>query len=617
MSESNLFEMLEQASANLAKSPHELGVTQRAIDILRKIYEFHAVISKDKKLSGIFVYKCLRMLQEADYLNVTFRIEQQVQNNSFQAATAKLRTILQALFKANTDFSVCGREFLRLALDRPLINEFMSNFMMDRFLADTSPDSTFLRLMVPKASQQKIDEVKSGSSSVKQVVEGLISHYNQITVHFLICDCIRYVLAVPALDYQQKAELVLELLDHLPHKEAMVTSFEVNLCLCLDVLTFTLNNKDRSAIKAFFEVYKQYNGLSHFIERVAKKYPAVALSVAAAMSVCKVAIPSNIIQWPAIEQEAVALDTSSILSEAMDKLKWSKRDMSGVLNDCAAKLMVNIFDKGPCELSVPIRHNDELNLIIKNGNVMILAKLCEKNSGVLRMTIYELGQAKSYAMLKDVISEVFKGEAVDTVFPSLSKVLVLQPELIETVAAVLGEAPPTADPSSFIRYMSYNCTSDELATLLQRPIFPKDPQQASQLLKDSLRWRQTAQCAFWLILRKAYTSTQHHNTIIDAFTSNIKPLSESPVAFVQIKSLLRTTPPLPYLAPLIVELSQLPGSAQTCVVAILQSWSLLFPDATDRFVKKKASTIRQFYNSLPADLTSEFPASVKDLLLNV
>lgn len=616
MTQSNLFELLERTSATLANSPNEANVAQSASENLSKIYGFQQVISKDKKLSGIFVYKCLRMLQEVDYLNITFRIEDQAPNSQFQVAVARLRTILQALFRANTDFSVCGREFLRIALDRPLIGEFMSNFMMDKFLEDSPPDPMFMHLMVPKDAQEKIESAKSKSSSMKQIASDLVARYNRLTLHFFICDCIRYIFNVPALDYQQKASLVLALLDQMPHKEAMITSFEVNLCLCLDLLTFTSKNRDRSAIKAFFEIYKQYNSLGYFIERVSKKYPSMALSVATAMKVCKTEIPSNYIKWPDVEEEAPALDTNSLLTETIDKLKWSTRDtpaVAALVNSCASQLMVNIFDKGPCELSIPVRRNEELNLVIRSENLRIIAKLCEKNAGIFRMTIYELGLAKSYVMLKNLLSDLFKSEASNTVFPALSKVLVIQPELIEPVASVIADAPENLDPSPFIRFMSYNCTADDLATLLQRPIFPKDHEQAVHLFKDSVRWRQTAQCTFWIIVRKAYASPQHHNSVVEAFGSVVKLLGETQIALNEVKFLLRTGP-TPAVSKFVVELVRQGGQWQAVVVSILKSWVLLVPDAAARFTKKEATTLRQFHAGLPANLSSEFPQLIKDLL---
>jgi hypothetical protein len=129
---SNLLEILKAATEDLANSPSATDVALRTTQLLQQIKEIQPHIMKHAELASILAYKCLRSLQEIDFLNVAFRLENRPANKQFQIVTSQLREILTPIFKENVDLSVsCGREFLRLALDRPLICEFNANFRLE------------------------------------------------------------------------------------------------------------------------------------------------------------------------------------------------------------------------------------------------------------------------------------------------------------------------------------------------------------------------------------------------------------------------------------------------------------------------------------------------------
>jgi hypothetical protein len=609
---SNLLEILKAATEDLANSPSATDVALRTTQLLQQIKEIQPHIMKHPELASILAYKSLRSLQEIDFLNVAFRLENRPANKQFQIVTAQLREILTPIFKENVDFSVsCGREFLRLALDKPLICEFNPNFRLElKFLSNPSPE--FLKVLIPESSLERLQRLDE-PPLVASIAHDLVSHYNPETAHFFICDYIRYAFSSNRLSWETKLKFVLALLENIPNKESMVNTVEVGLCLCLDLFTFQRVSADLSGIRAFFGVFHEFPGLAHFIERMGLRHPTVPTAIAEAMAVCNDVIPFSILQLPQVEAEPQRFDTQTILNQSVQKLKWQKNSPT-VLAECSSQLLRAILQSGPCLFDVPVQKNKELSILIKSSHAILIGSVCVKNPNLLKLGLFEVVMDGNVDLLKQICLWLFATDSSAAVLPALCKVLVLKPDFAVALAPIMAELPPSVDPSPFIRFICFNCTGEEIANLTQTPLWPSTDAQGCQLLKDSLKWRLTVQCSFWMVARRAFLARKFNKPVLDAVQALIKQISDGQVASFQVKVMLKKTAPGTNLLPLVTDMTKGTESVKAILVAVLGGWSSFFPEDLERFIQNRVLTFRSFYEGLVAQNKAVFPDAVKAML---
>jgi hypothetical protein len=609
---SKFLEILASATSELSNSPHVSSVAVVTNKVLDQIKEIQSAISKKPELCSILIYICLRFLQEIDFLNVAVSIEDRPPVKQFPIVLSRLRGTLSPFFREGIDCSVsCGREFLRFGLDRPLICEFVSNFQVtQKYFGNPSPE--FLHLLIPEAAQEKIQQLVD-PALIPNVVQELIASRNPESVHFMICDLLRFCFSSSKITQDIKCRFILELLHALPNRDHMINTVEVGLCLCIDLFAFQRGVGDLSAIHAFFHVFRKYPSLLPFIDKVCVRHAMIPLAIAEAMAACNEVIPITSVVLPVVEIEPMGLDIQGILTQAIRKLRWQKNSPT-VLAECSQNLLRAIMADGPCMFDLPLTRNEGLKTIIRAGNAAIIAAVCTKHHAILTMAMYELVVDTNLELLKQVLALVFESEVASWVIPALSKVLVLTPEFIDSMPEVIAEIPTTVDPSAFIRYLSYNCTMDEIATLTETVLFPSVDSQVSQLFKASLKWKTTVQSSFWVIVKRAFVCDRYTRVIITAFQALIKPLSEGQISSLHLKQILRRTIPSPMLSSLIHEMVRESENARQILIPVLMGWCQFFKDDTQKFVQNRANTFRTLYEGLSPSDKLRFPPEIKNLL---
>jgi hypothetical protein len=393
----------------------------------------------------------------------------------------------------------------------------------------------------------------------------------------------------------------------------MVNTIEVNLCLCLDLFTFQRAVGDLAGVRTFFHVFREYPHLSRFVDKMCVRHPRIQLAVAEAMAACGEAINVRSVVLPVVESEPQGMDLQGLLNQAVQKLKWQKNSAT-VVAECAGLILRAILAEAPPVFDVPVSRNEAVRMMIRAKNAAICSSVCSKNNGILKLTIYELVAGGEIEFLKSVLPLLFESTAAATVLSALSKSLVLKPEFTESMAPVVSEIPPSVDPSPFIRFMSHNCTLDEIAVLTNNVVFPSVPSQVIQLFRDSLKWKSIVQSSFWLIVKRAYICERYTAVILSAFQGLIKPLSEGQVSSFQMRQLLRKTAPSSAVAPLVEEMATGSETQQVILVAMLVSWSDFFSVETEKFVRNRASIFRAFYEGLSPTSKSRFPTAISDIL---
>jgi hypothetical protein len=191
---------------------------------------------------------------------------------------------------------------------------------------------------------------------------------------------------------------------------------------------------------------------------------------------------------------------------------------------------------------------------------------------------------------------------------------VLKPDFAGALAPIMAELPPSVDPSPFIRFLCFNCTSEEIAKLTQTPLWPTVDAQGCQLLKDSLKWKSTVQCSFWMVARRAFLAQKFNKPVLDAFQALIRQISEGQVASFHVKLILKKTTPGPNLLPLVTEMTKGTESVKAILIAVLCGWNSFFQEDLERFVQNRLLTFRNFYEGLATQNKAAFPEPVKALL---
>lgn len=613
MAAAQLAQRLNDLSLGVSVAYSTANVALNVPQYMDEILKIQDIAKSDTSATAVLIYKGLRILQEVDFLNAYFSVTGKTSSAKvYQDAASRLRKLLSATISNGVDFSaVCGREFLRFALDRALINEFIPNVKIEPYAESGKASDEFVRLVTPENVRGEVDKgLTSGSAA------GLVAMVPVKTRHFFVCDCIRYIMSVTSTDYKGKASFIIALLEAVSVEACVTDTFEVSAGLCVDLFAFRTGDED-SLVRVFFEIHEKFPLLTYFVERVGARFPKIAMSVAAAMSVCSYEIPSTFVRWPEVQQkEATGSkgETKALVSEAVDKLKWSRRDAPGILSACIGQVLPIVRASGPCELNIPVKRNRELCLVVQHGNTAVLSALCMTDSGLLELVVYELGLARSVTVLRDVMLELLKSEVADAVLPALSKVLLILPELLESVGDALSQVPPSVNPSSFIRYMCCSCTSDELTRISQLPLFPSETRQIVQLLVDGIQWREAAQCSLWIIVKAAFVCPRYRQPIIEAVQGSLVTLATSSIALTQLKFLLRRAEPSSLLLPLFTSMCRSGESVQAVTVAVLKAWCTFYPDEALQFSNDNIALVRQFFSRLsPTNLTA-FPSPLRHLV---
>jgi hypothetical protein len=429
----------------------------------------------------------------------------------------------------------------------------------------------------------------------------------------LICDLIRFCFASTKLKQNIKARFILELLQALPNRDASMGLLEVCICLCIDLFTFQRTVNDLSVIRMFFSIFREYPGLTYFIDKVCARHPKIPLAVAEAMAACGEVINITSVSLPTVEIEPQGMDLQGALNHAVQKLKWQKNSLT-VMAECSGNVLRAILADGLPPFDVPPTRNDGVKMMIRAKNAALCSAVCTKNQSILRLTIFELVSTGEVEFLKSLLHLLFESEVAADVLPALSNSLILRPEVIESMPAVLDNIPETVDPSPFIRFMAHDCTMDEISLLTNTPIFPSVPSQMASLFKDSLKWKSIVQASFWNIVRNAYSCDRYAGLIVTTLQLLIKPLSEGSISSFNMKQLLKRTSPSPVLAPLVLDMVDGSETQRLLLVTILVSWCHFFQTATATFVQDRKESFRTLYNSIPSTAKLLFPALVVNLI---
>jgi hypothetical protein len=598
----NLVSLADDLSLRLAK----LDVSTIP-QVAEKIKELQPNVSRFPSIYGVFIFKCLRFWQELHFLDISSGLEGLLIAGPIRSAAATFESLLMPILKVTPNLSACGKEFIRLGLDRPLISHFTANFRSEKCTGEPSAD--FLRVIVPTPIHKLLDHFDD-VSRIPSLVKSIVSQYSTVTL-FTLCDTIRYVFASPRFNLSSKSKLLLELINNIPNRSFMMQTFEIQMAICLDLLTFQRTNETDS-IRAFFVVFKEFPELLFFIERVAMRNAKMRQSLAEAMAASNETLPVKNIKLPTVEIEPAVIDTVGLIQSTVRRMKWQKKDAPDILADVSEQIIKRVKECGDCTFNLPVPKNSEMSSVIASGELSIISAVCMKNADILKFTIYELGSANNHELLKGLLLDLWKSDAAGSVWPSLTTVMILLPELIKFVGGILTDVPKSVDPSCLVRYLVHNCTGDEIGSLPL--VFPSIESQVAFLIKESLKWKPIPQNAFWAIVRRAYLTEEYSKQVINSVMFLIRPITESAIATAEFRLLLRKIAPSSEIWKLVNAMMKGTEMAQLIVVSVLTTWIDLFKAQTERLIQDRVSSFKSFFESLSNEGRNRFPEDMKLLI---
>ena len=618
----NPFALLEAASNEL-KGLKEIDALVEFRNILERINSSILTILNNSSLISIYIYQLLRFLQQINYSVILISLEQEKPKPLLQILTAQMISTLKRLLAGSFDIGdVCGREFLRFSLDHSLVSEF--SFSTEIKDLAKPPKNEFIKTLIPKNIQDEIDESLVGEDC-SQTIQNLQSLLNQNcpeTIHFLICDIIRYTFAAKRLTVETKTEFIKSLLTLIPNWKETIYTFEICIVLIIDIITYQRQLKlkeDEINIRVIFNLIREFPLLLKFIERLVEKDQLMILFLAEAAAKCSETNLFVNITLPTVEPEEPKIDTKAALNELLSKLKWQRKSDGGttLITDFASQVIHNLQ---PCYFEIPFKPSEDLQIILDSGNANAIASVCELDQNVFKTTIYALSDKKE--LVENIIDILVKTEAKSFMLQSFSKVLVIAPHLLRTVIKFLPQIPNNIDPTPFIRYMSYNLTNDEIIQILNFSSniqnsnsfypFPSDDETVESLIKSSLNWKETAQTTFWMIIVNTAINRDPTNAknLINAIEKLLPQIANFPVVFIQIRMMLQKMQPSPLLSKLAN--SFMKGNEKICeaFAIIIAYWFQASQDDTIAFLQNRFKSFKEFF----VKLSDENKKKVPDLL---
>jgi hypothetical protein len=598
---------LTTAAQNLVGAFHGTGFPQASFTTLVSSVPTRET---NPRVFSLGIYYALRCSQEIELLT-TSMIFDGIRGTISPIETRPLISKLTTWFKSNPNpQAFSGREFLRFGFDRPLMGDNFPLVTFDKPYGDPSPE--FLQIFMPATLADAICQCQN-RAQVPAIAANIIRTYPRKTTRLFICDCLRFVFACPRIVPALKEEFIFAFLSVLggnrPREiESLVGTFEVSICLCLDLFTFQRTNV--STIQTFFAVYRKYPQLLPFIERMAARYPTVRVCIAEAMAASHQQLPISSVELPAVEPQPLAspTDVQGVLNEMIQKLKWQRTP--ALVSECAGQLLkiVNTPD-----FDIPVQKTSELAIVLNSKHAGLIAAMCSKSANFLKFAIFDIGP-KTPELLQTILTEVFQSEACGTVLPALTKVLVILPGLLRSVRAIVKAIPPNVDVTPLVRFLAHNCTGDEIAQFAEAIVFPRDEEIAVNLFQESLRWKPVVQSGFWIIVRQAAFSGEFSAAVIGGIVRLIRPLTESPIASYHIKFLFRKMTPSAGNEKLFVALAVGSEACASILLAILGSWAAFSEDKAVMFISKNIAAFRTFYEGLSVEKRAQVPAPFQVVL---
>ena len=598
----NYFDILETIYTDLRTSNYG--------DFKNKISELEnslSTINQNLKLRSIFIYHFLNILQWVDSFIISKTLGQK-DSKIMNTVPAKIRTILGKLLKEEIDLSeVCGREFLRFLLDKPLISEFHMNGItsIKSFFRPPSPE--FIANMIPKDIQKSMDEYIHDPELIRNIVKQFQKSDFPAAIDFFVCDAIRYVFSYQKkIQWKTKLNIIKSLLALIPNWNVIISTFEFSMVLCLDILSYQRKlNEDDFNIKIVFSLMNDFPDLLTFVANIAirSNQNEILYSLAEAKSRHK---KQNIFQQlslPEVE-EAPTVDVKAALKSAVESQKWTT-DAT-----VPAKFAQTVYPNlASCFFDIPFKPSDDLQAIIDSKRPEIIASICIKSVNIFAASMYLL--ENDIEVASKTLKAIANTEIPSFIYQGISKVLIVFPELLEHFLEILPQIPNSLDPSPFIRYISYNCNNKEIEMIFKkRMTFPNSTELITNLLKQSTKWKDLPQNIFWSLIFRIYQNSFFTLKLIEGFEASLNQISKSPVALLNLNHLIARNQPSPQLSPLIELFMRGGTELQNSFISILSSWYNASPEETITILKNRRKTFRSFLENLSPQQKSNIPDEI-------
>lgn len=617
----NPFDLLEAASDKL-KGQSDLNSLENFKKILEKIKEIIPAILKNPTLISLYIYQLLRFLQQINYSIMILSLEDSPEQENpkrllslLPIITALLISILKSLMKGTFEIGeICGREFLRFSLDHSLVSEFP--FSTDIKNYTIPPKNEFIKTLIPNEIQRELDESLVGKEWTQAIqnLKTILDTKSKDTIHFLICDIIRYVFSAKRLPTDTKAEFIKSLLTLIPNWKYEIYTFEICIVLFIDIVTFQRqqqSKEDDSNIRVCFKLIREFPLFLTFVENLVKTDQLMLLFLAEAATRCDEQKLFENITLPAVEPEAPKVDTREELKQLLSKLKWQRKADGGssLLSDFASQVIHNLQ---PCFFEIPFKTSDDLQVILDSGNPSVIASVCEKDQNVFKMALFALADKRE--IIEKVLEILMKTEIVKTfMLQSFAKVLVIAPNILPSVMPLLPKIPKTVDPTPFLRYMSYNLTNDEIIQILNQDLnsslFPTDENFVENLIRSSLNWKETAQTVFWMIIVSTAVNRDSVNAknVFSTIEKLLSQIVNFPVVFIQIRLLLQKMKPTPMISKLADGFMKGSDKLQNAFIIMVSSWFKASQDDTVTFLQGRLKSFKTFFTELSDENKKKIP----------
>lgn len=491
-------------------------------DLLREIQNTIGNIQKIKHIDketndflSCLSYKCIRLLYEIESrIYEIFYLGPKEISVFHDYRTCLLKAFDAIRLKEKTIGETCGLEFLRFKRNEMLSEQFQIQGEMKQFMIKPTKELINNYMITKNVKDLLLDNSNGNDKKLQEY----FANANKISLSLLFSDCIRFIYANDDLDLNKKMELIKKLINCTKKSICLFDDLDMCLSMSLSVLFHPKNNNpNNNDIQCFFNFIDEYSNsygekIVDFIEKFAKDDEIIKYGILNSISALKIKNPFKNIKIETLD---------SCVNEVLSKMRWTPSKSF----EYAQNLEKSISSKITFSKFSFLEENEDIKLIVEKNNIDILTAISSKHLNFMKYMIFYI-EEKNIKTLIQVFNKMLELENIekigDNIFAALANVLPLRPYLIKQIIPIIKKIPSQCDSSPFIRFMSYNCTSDEICEIYDNVIvFPSNEQHVKSLFKDSIRWRKLPLSMFWFIVNCVLDSQCYDNVIIYRAIGNV------------------------------------------------------------------------------------------------
>jgi len=579
--------------------------------LIKKDSVLYANIISTQDLNNVFYLRTFRSFIDLERITISKQIEEMNGYINSNALNEYLKDIIHEFIQKNN--KELEREHMRFILD-PL---FMSEFGFYKLNHSSFvPSSTQVYMScLPYTIKNSIDCFFENQDQMKTFLQTLVKLLPNLFIRSLFCDIIRYGLMSKFAESNQFVCFIESIVEVYRGFMGTDETFDLQLSLCLDYLTFSpTNNDDIVRVERLFSIVKSNiflhpSSIVSFIEAVSNKNMSFAKSIAYAHHYAGKGITFQNLILPTLEINQPKVDFDHEFQQTMKAMKWKKDPMQ--LSVEFAQKVSRLFSQ--YEFVPPFVPSKEMSLLFdKQESKTICFELSFLS--VPFFCFYIVTNTRNHDLICQLIKYINEKESEFDFDTPFSQIISISSSFCLCFPKLLQLLPDTTKLQLTIRAISYHCSTKELLNIMKTPFFINDKQSAKELIRNSFQWSKFAQSNFWMMINFVVSLKKYQSLLFSAIYHNINYLSS--IGLIELKKIIIRLPFKADILKLIMGLSKSTDAKREAAFQLLCFEFDQNPDSIKRISTQYHKMIIDFALSFPNLDRALIPEAFRKILEN-